>query len=611
MRVLAAHLSNTAGKPSTLKKEGNMKLAKYLSVAALFLVSLAAQLNAQTLAPSFNIAGSSAIWSEAGQGAGANNCGWTSSNSSGFNYTIDQRVTSVGGENQENGKLWIVWTAGSTGTCGAPSSDATVYAYINLDSGLGNRCLFAQPSCLLYTQATTATASSGAFSFPASTTVTTLPQNVINAVNGNPIVIAATDILPADAKFATYSTLAPCGSLGSGSQFSGLGYGPGPDGQHVVGFYGSPQSVYHVIDFNVYGNDPINTSSAVPAYTITPVGATPVVVAVNPTNTAGFGSTTPGSVITNVNRAVLGLAFGGIFVRTADFLPQTFAGLSASYAGITALVREPISGTYNTFEHGIPNNKEIYRSQDYGNCTGTYTVTSNPLNVSRTISDGGTTTTGYRNRVIGTGQMISEIEAVEDSIGYAFWSASNFSSATSSNMKYLTVDGVDPIQTTYSNGVVPTGSGLSNVTLQNVYNGSYPIWTELRFVSFTGNTAATTAAQSLSTLTQAQSTISCTNNVCTNSGSYPDFIPAGSLNVFHGHFAPAGVTFNSGNVPSDGTRVCGPNASPEDGGDVGGLVFTIQSGADYCVLKSNYNAPGNSGNPSGPTSLGAAFGVRQ
>jgi hypothetical protein len=593
-RVLATHFPQNSGSTINSEREGNMKLAKYLSISALLVVPFAAQLNAQTLQA--NVAGSSVLWVEAGQGVYAGgNCAWTST-ATGVTYTLDSRVSAP--YNQENGNLWVAWTPGTGGTCAAPTSSSEVWAYISLDSIVGTRCLFAAPSCTLNT--TAAAGTKGVNKLPG-VTDTALPASVLAAFNGQPISIAATDLLPADAAFATYSTLALCGPLSSGTQFTGFGYGPGNVGTSILSYYSS--AAFHVINFNVYGSDPI-TGNLIGPYSITPVGATPVIVAVNTTDANGFGS----SAVTNVNRAQLGLLFSGIFIRTADVMPQAFAGLAAAYAGVTALLREPPSGEYNVIEHSIANNKEIYRSQDIGNCTtGAYGVTSNPMNTARTFvaNSGGT---GYRNRVIGTTEMISEIEAVEDSIGYAFWDAANWAGNT--NVKYLTVDGIDPLFNTYSNGEIPDSANglLPSVTLSHVADGTYPIWSELRFISITQG--AGLAAPTLAGLTQAQ--------VSFGSGAtQPDFITTPNLHVFHAHFVPPFINFNHDcpvtgcytNRAADGTRVCGPsmNGVPgEDGGDVGGLVFSQQAGADFCILKGNYGEQGGVG----PTNT-ASFGVRQ
>ena len=580
-----------------------MNPAKPLSIVALLLMLLAGQLSAQTsqtdddittsaiaqpaivarLFPAI-VAGSSALWVGMGQAMAGQpqvNCAWTSTSG---NSVTDSRVAAS--FNTESGDLWVVWTKGSGGTCAAPTADALVYAYISLDSAVGIRCLFAQPQCILGT--TKAAGAAGANKLPG-VTETSLPAFIRSIFNNQRVNIAATDILPADAKFATYSALAACGLLGKGSQFAGLGYGPGPIGTRISSYY-SNKSV-GVVDFNIFGNDPINTDQPIPSYTVIPIGAAPELVVVNTSNHNGFGS----SAVNGINRAILGLYFGGIFGRTADLLPQPFAGASESYFPTTALLPGPLSGEYQIFEHSIANNKEIYRPQEYGNCgaAGTYTVQSNPLNLSRTIGS----TNSFRRRVIGTGEMVSTLQTVQDSIGYALWSSGNFN--RTSNIKYLTVDGIDPILDTYTNGTVPqSGNGLlRRVTLSHVKDGTYPVWSMLRLVSYdAGTPAAATMALAAQLLDHFGSDT-----------THPDFVPLLQLRAFHAHYAPSFVNFNAGNVASDGQLVCGLLSVPEAGGDVGGMVFSLQAGADYCVLQGNY---GNSKTGVGPTNT-SPFGVRQ
>lgn len=71
------------------------------------------------------------------------------------------------------------------------------------------------------------------------------------------------------------------------------------------------------------------------------------------------------------------------------------------------------------------------------------------------------------------------------------------------------------------------------------------------------------------------------------------------------HFSPSGVTFNATNTPANGRKICGPGSNAEDGGDAGGMVLTLQAGADICVLYGNYGAPGGIG-----ANL-SSFGARQ
>ena len=563
-----------------------MKLAKYLCLVVLLVVPFTAQLHAQTLVGAAG--GSSALWTEAFQGAFASlGCAWSDSNSTAHTFVTD--VRSGTGSAVDFGKIWVAWT--NTGSCTSPTIAAQVYYYISLDSGIGNRCLFAQPQCVLTENDAALTAGSGA---PAGVTDTPLPAGILSAINGSSINIAATDMMPLDAVFAAYQALGGtgnvCGTLSSGTQFQGYGRGgwPGP-GTQVQAQDGS--ALFNVIGFNITGTDPF-TGTAIPAYTVTPVGATPELVFVNTGNASGFGSAS----VTNVSRSTLGLIFSNILVRTADVIPQQFAGLSATYSPITVWHRESLSGTYNVFDRAIPSNKELYRTQEF------ICPPVEPLSYSRTIADGGTSTTSSNLRAIGTGDMVTQVKTINDGIGYAFWSAGNFASAafgtSAGDLKYLTVDGVDPLCATYgcgnSPGQIPTSGngGLANVTLQNIANGSYPIWSELRLV--TTNSTALTAAQALAGFAQAFST--------TPGGAQPDFITAPNLNVVHAHFA---LPFVSDHYPaSEGPRVCG--TGNEAGGDAGGIVTSLQAGSDYAVLKSNYNTSSCVG-----ITDTASFGVHQ
>jgi hypothetical protein len=565
-----------------------MKLAKYLFLG-LLVMPFAAQLHAQTLVAS--VAGSSALWLEAGQGAyAALGCVWTDKNTTTNTYTTDVRTGA--GSAQDFGKIWVAWT--NTGSCTSPTAAAQVYAYISLDSGIGNRCLFAVPKCKLTTIDTSGTAGSGALGsgFPD----TALPSGVLSAFNNSSISVAATDILPLDALFATYQALSPCGQLSSGTQYDGYGRGtwPGP-GTQIQAQDGS--ALFNVLGWEITGTDPFTGSAAAGQYTVTSVDAAPVLIFVNTGNATGFGA----SNVTNIDRATLGLYFTNILVRTQDAVPQTFGGLTnANYAGITAWHRESLAGTYNVFDRAIPNSKELYRTQEQ------VCPPVEPMNFGRTIADGGTSTSSNNLRAIGTGDEITQVQSTNDSIGYAFWSAGNFKSATYGSgtagaLKYLTVDGVDPLCSTYgcggSAGEIPTATNtfLSNVNLNNIANGSYGIWSELRFVSVTS--AGTTAATTLAGWAQSEST--------TPGGAQPDFITAPNLLVSRAHFSEAFVT--DAYTASQGPRVCGTSSGAiEAGGDAGGIVTSLQAGADYAVLKGNYGTSSCTG-----ITNAASFGFKQ
>ena len=603
LRVWDAVASEAQLHAESVLKRGTivMRIAKYSLVMAFLVAPFCAQLNAQNLQA--NVAGSTAFWLEAGEaayslGGTTTTCAWTTLPSvDGSSFVIDQRVPSLPEYfpfSVDYGALWVTWTTGSTGTCANPSSDSDVWAYISLDSVLGVRCFFAQPQCTLnvgsFNQDTgvvtpLSAGTAGANALPGIVD-TPLPASVLGAFDGQTISMAATDILPADAKFSSYSVLSQCGSLGSGTQFIGLGYGPGPFAPQPIYSYFS-QYYMNVNDFNVYGTDGA-TGLPVPPYSITPVGAIPVIVAVNTSNPNGFGS----AQVTNVNRFQLGLLYTALSLRTADAIIQPFAGTGATYYGISALVPSPLSGSYNIFEHSIANSKELYRSLDIYNCDPYGAPAANPLIAPRSIG----TTTSYRYRVVGTNEMLSELQSTQDSIGFELWSAENF--AGTSNIKYLSVDSVDPFFGSYIDGTIPqSGNGLlPNVTFSHVADGSYPIWNEERLIS---SPASAGVAAMFASYTQSQLSFGA-------GATRPDFIPDSQLNVFHMHFAPSGVSFNATNTPADGPKICGPGSNAEDGGDVGGLVLTVQAGADICVLYGNYGAPGGIG----PTSQ-SSFGARQ
>ena len=152
--------------------------------------------------------------------------------------------------------------------------------------------------------------------------------------------------------------------------------------------------------------------------------------------------------------------------------------------------------------------------------------------------------------------------------------------------------------------VGPPAQGLAAVNLANVINGSYPIWSELRFV--TTNTTAQGYASNLATWAQQLNTLP--------GGSQPDFVNANSLNVEHAHFALASYgVVNDAYTASEGPRVCGTSSgSVQAGGDAGGIVHSLQAGADYAVLYYNAHGTGNYGTAScvGITNT-ASFGTHQ
>jgi hypothetical protein len=252
---------------------------------------------------------------------------------------------------------------------------------------------------------------------------------------------------------------------------------------------------------------------------------------------------------------------------------------------VTALIREPLSGTYNVFEYSVPNSNEFKTSQDVSNCTGsgsTATVNQNPMHIP---SANGFVAGATRTRALGTGQVVNALKtASNDTLGYFFWSAGNAGGFTATNGKYLTVNGVDPILDSYGDSCVTTAGlapgqlpnsavgGLGCVTFKNLNLGDYAIWSALRIVSLSpvppGVSNLITGAQSVS-------------------ATAPDFIPLASLKVWKSHynmFAIGITNNNNGNTVNPVTPgdLC-PASGGEGGGDAGAMTISIHGNSDFCT----------------------------
>jgi len=440
---------------------------------------------------------------------------WTKKNGG---QGVDNRSTSIP---INTANIWIVWNNAQT----------TVCSYLAVDSVIGQQLFMAVPRGSL-TISSSFIGSSGD-NLIATLTDAPLPQAVYNLINNQVFNCAPTDIRPEDAIFEENRVLATLDTV----HYNGLGYGPGPIGTTIL----SSQSTKSVtpVAYAISGTDPI-TGGTVPAWGAIDVGAQAVMVFVNTSDTAsgGLGS----SAVTNVSRWDLAYALNGSLTRTRDLIAQQ--GLPS--IGLHVFLREPTSGTYTTMEFSIPRNLEINSTQEL-NVTP---ALNNPLNIS--YASGGT-----RQRVVGTGEMVSTVGATTDALGYAFWSTTNFAKVTSTT-KYLTVDGVDPLFPIYTGGTFPTCvapcPGL--IPFTNVLNGGYPIWNVLRVVAPSPLPAAVHTL-----ITQAQTSVA----------NIPDFVAFSSMQVFRSHYAQSGRSPANGFVSGRG----------ESGGDVGGAVFTIQSDIDF------------------------------
>ena len=434
---------------------------------------------------------------------------------------IDNRSTSIPAN---AGNIWVVWN----------NAQNTVCSYLAVDSVIGQQLFMAVPRGTLSIDSSLIGSSGD--NLIATLTDSPLPTAVFNLLNNKVFNCAPTDVRPEDALFEANRVLAPLDPV----KYNGLGYGPGPIGTAILTSQGSGKSSTPVA-YAISGTDPI-TGSPVAAWKSINVGAQAVMVFVNTSDTGsgGLGS----SAAQNVSRWELAYVLNGNLTRTRDIIPQ--AGLPS--IGLHTFLREPTSGTYTTMEFSVPRNLEVNSTQELN----VNPAVNNPLNIS--YASGGT-----RQRVIGTGEMVSTVGATTDSIGYAFWSTTNFSKVLST-AKYLTVDGVDPLFPIYTGGTFPTCSapcpGL--IPFTNILNGGYPIWNVLRVV-----TASPTPAAVNTLITQAQNQVA----------NIPDFVAFSSLQVFRSHYTQSGKTGGDG--------ICTGKA--EGGGDVGGAVFTKQADLDFCT----------------------------
>ena len=525
-----------------------MSRIKLLVAASFFAAMLAATPAAQAQVQVLG-AGSSAMWQAtayaawhdlAGSGAGhytikgkctSGNCG----------QLKDQRSSSIP---LEGGNLWVVWN----------SSQTMFWAYLSVDSVVGNRCFKAAPRCLLQIDAQTET-------IPGQNLISTalwgsdasaLPSTVYNALNGQPVNAGFTDIRPEDAKFAQCRAVTTLNTM----NYSGLGYGTSCTqlvGTPIQSELSAPNgATANPAAFNLSGTDPF-TGQAIPASTTIPVGAAPIVFIVNKTNASGLGSASVKDVTVNTSGT-----------GTAQQLWENEAACNASTLGggsfpVTVLLREPLSGTMNTTEFTnfrLVGSKLTSDSQE----EGVNPSVDNPLN--QTCATGG----GKRVRGIGTGEIVKlGILKIQDSIGYVFFSYGNVASIAGSGGvgKYLTLNGVDPLQSTYTNGQLPTctapcpvGSGTS---FPHLRDGTYRAWSVLRVVTDASGTNFTNVSN---LVTNAQNDVNST---------VPDFVPFKTTNgsdpglqKYRSHYLQSGVSPNNG-----------LGGQKEAGGDVGGCIESV------------------------------------
>ena len=459
----------------------------------------------------------------------------------------------------EPGNLWVVWSTNG------------IWAYLSVDSVVGVRSFSAVPRATL--------ALSAQSSLPLVTTTpytnytfwadgshdTALTTTVYNALSSKPLTAANTDIRPEDALFATNRAL------------NTLGYGTvkdprsGHSGQFLIGnpiksFFGT--GVANPVSFAIAGGADPFTGQTGPAEITVPIGAAPIVFLASTVS----GSTTAGA--TNITPANAALLFSGV----GNCASSLVAGATGT---ISPVLREPLSGTMNTTEY------TTFFANGHSQETGVNATTNNPLNEN--------CGSGHRYRAIGTGDEVGDVTGHANTLGYSFFSYESTGGGKAD--KYITLNGVDPIHSSYSGGALPTcpvvnGSYSCPISggqsFPNLRNGSYKAWSIYRLVT---DSAGQARAQTL--VAKAQSLVN---------SSIPDFVPftpvcatsAGGTNdpglaVYREHFVPSTITSIPDAIsitPNDGSRGSSVNCTvmrgtlpaltlgggPEAGGDVGGNI---------------------------------------
>jgi hypothetical protein len=532
---------------------------------------------------------------------GIKTCG--STGNGGCSFLHDSRNANI---LDEPGNLWVVWSA-TTGQ---------IWAYLSVDSTVGVRTFNAFPRAVLdlVPLASLPAAGSNALHvWDDKSSDSALDPNVFAAINHAALTAANTDIRPEDALGTTNRTLAALNT----TNYDGLGYEDTAhsSGTCLIGFsYASEVTtttgpIATPVSFALSGTDPCS-GEAIPTsnlFQTIPVGAAPIVIIVNDSNTAAghLGNSSVNNITVTGTNNVAKLFDG----TTCD---AALVGGSASVP-VTAVQREPLSGTMNTFEWtNVRLNATPTLSQEKG-VNGT-SGSFNPLNLNCTA--GG----GKRIRGIGTGDIVKGVNATPDSIGYVFFSYEALIPGTgnnAANIKYLKLDGVDPLATsatsTYTGALPVCGtstlfscpitttlaSANGKITAGSFFElreGNYRSWSQYRMISdsnIRSGLTKTNAALAQALVTQAGHSAVKT---------LPDFVPFGAvcstsslhdepgLSVYRDHFEKwtdgrtVAATENDGAVPAAVKCITGGartlfartyGGGAEAGGDVGGVINAV------------------------------------
>jgi ABC-type phosphate transport system substrate-binding protein len=533
------------------------------------------------------------------KGTGQSTYHWTHSNG----LSAHDNRDSLNRILDETGNAGVVWIADSANSA---NNVTDVWVAAQYDSSLGVRLFSAQQKAptagkgaTVYFAVAAGTAG-GNLVQPNSLWADTgadqpLPASVVTVIGGSTpgvahVNLALTDIRPEDALFATNRTKAALNA----TNLAGLGYKGATAnlGSPVLSFL-STKKLTPIAFALTGGKDPLNTAATVPAYTTLPIGAAPVVFAIN----NGGGTATVTNLVSGVRgdgtssgSFPLANLFNGTTACTTD--NPAFGGTGpGAPANVTVYLREPLSGTMNTTEFSLfRSTGQTTNSQEKGVGDPAVGAPNNPLN--KACASGGS-----RQRGIGTGDVLNAIHANVGGIGYFFFSFANAAqvngaAATQGNYNYLTLDGVDPLEITGTiNQELPFCSATlctaganwaGGVSFPTLRNGQYKAWSMYRWLVYTPDNDANGGPTALATFTRDKIDTTVADFVPFTTTTHSD-----GMEVYRSHYTQSAhpctptSTCNGAVTPTealtDGNSLGG---STESGGDMGGLIM----GWDYSTV---------------------------
>jgi hypothetical protein len=322
----------------------------------------------------------------------------------------------------------------------------------------------------------------------------------------------------------------------------------------------------------------------------------PVVANTFPSTTSptiGYCATNPNTAFCHVTRRPLGNLYAGNLCegRNNAFswpLDPALEGVRTTVPNgtdfpINVVLREPLSGTYNTFEfdevrrfgaadgNQTTNGSGLFPKPPYISQESNVEVAksgsapTNPLANVCTAGFQDTDTEGKRYRAIGTGDVVSDVQKNADTLGYAFFSFGNVSSiSASTSYGYLMIDGIDPLFADYENNAGNPGQPASPTApltwgelpkctpngtpdckrssiwaggnyYPNLVNGTYPAWSEVRMLCDTAAAHCLTSSDVLGAEALVQNLQWDIHNQ--NFGGVPDLLPFSDA-------ASGGLSFN-------------------------------------------------------------------